>query len=121
MSICNYCGRDNAELAQFCEGCGTDLRPAPPASAAPRRVSHVNWKKTFFTSSISSVVLYPIAVFIDYQRIREYYQTPHIRQSLDPNFGLGTGGAWIHAAFQCVLLFVVVFIIGAFVFKKRGA
>jgi hypothetical protein len=121
MGKCNYCGRENAEFGQVCQNCGTDLRPAPSPIASPRRASRVNWRKTLFAAFITSTVLYPISVWIDYQRIRAYYQTTHLGQSMGPDMGFGTSFAWIQAAVQSVLVFVVVFIIGAFVFRKRGA
>ena len=31
MKICPSCGRENADDARFCSGCGTSLEPAPPA------------------------------------------------------------------------------------------
>jgi hypothetical protein len=121
MRTCDYCGHENAESAQLCQGCGKDLRLSPTTSEPPRRLWRVNWRKTLLTAFISSTVLYPIGVWADYQRIRVYYQTTHLGQSMGPDMGFGLSFAWIQAAIQSLMVFVVVFIFGALVFRKRGA
>jgi hypothetical protein len=83
--------------------------------------SRVNWPKSLFAAFIVSVIVYPIAAWVDYQRICAYYQTTHPGQSMGPDFGFGPSFAWIQAAVQSVLVFVVIFIIGALVFRRRGA
>jgi hypothetical protein len=39
MNTCNYCGRENAEDATFCAGCGTSLLPEGAAEPSPQRIA----------------------------------------------------------------------------------
>jgi len=38
MNTCNYCGRENAEGATFCAGCGTSLLPEGAAEPSPQPI-----------------------------------------------------------------------------------
>jgi len=119
MSTCDYCGGENDEKAQFCQSCGTDLHPSLPPSVPPHRASRVSWRKSLFAAFIVSIVSYPILVCLDYHRIRAYYETQHPGESMGPDFGFGPSFAWIQAAGQSALAFLIVLIIGTFAFKKR--
>ena len=67
------------------------------------------------------MVLYPIAAFIDYERIRAYYRIIHPGESMGPDMGFGPPFAWIQAAAQSAFAFVVALMIGALFFKKSSA
>jgi hypothetical protein len=78
--------------------------------------SRVRWLKTFLIALLSGILAYPIAGSIGYLRMRAFLATPnHPRDSVGPDI------AWIVAIFWSFVVFVIVFAIGIFVFKKREA
>jgi len=78
--------------------------------------SRVRWLKTFFIALLAGILAYPVAGIISYFRMRAFLATPN-----HPPVSVGPDIAWIVAVFWSFVVFVIVFVIGMFVFKKREA
>ena len=78
--------------------------------------SHVCWVKTFLIALLAGILAYPIAGSIGYLRMRAFLATLN-----HPIVSVGPDIAWIVAIFWSFVVFVIVFVIGIFVFKKREA
>lgn len=115
MKTCDYCGQKNGESVRFCQGCGTDLNPAPSPPISHIDWSRVSWARTSLIAFLGSLIVYLLVGTIGYFRMQAFQRTHLAWTDFPPAV------AWIAAVVWAIVAFVVVFITGICVFRKRGA